>query len=144
MRHHRGYGTHPLWVWRDGTTRSLEISEGTVGKNWPWLARTKLGNRDCRRTATIWTTTATRRRGKEKEMERRQTAPPDDNTVRVPNMGPGDLCAMKACVHASAHHAFTVLTFWALVAYLAINLWLRGYGYQSKDTLQSKTRSFSL
>ena len=36
--------------------------------------------------------------------------------------GPGDLCAMKACVHASARHAFIMLTFWALVAYLAINL----------------------
>ena len=52
--------------------------------------------------------------------------------------GPGDLCAMKACVHASAHLAFIMLSFWALVTYLAVNLWLRGYGYQSKDTIQSK------
>ena len=61
----------------------------------------------------------------------------------MPLVGPGDLCAMKACVHASAYLAFIVLSFWALVTYLAVNLWLRGYGYQSKDTLQSKTWSFS-
>ena len=62
---------------------------------------------------------------------------------RFNNFGPGDLCAMKACVHASAYLAFIMLSFWALVTYLAVNLWLRGYGYQSKDTLQFKTRSFS-
>ena len=39
---------------------------------------------------------------------------------RVRN-GPGDLCAMKACVHASAHLAFIMLSFWALGTYLAIN-----------------------
>ena len=50
-------------------------------------------------------------------------------------LGPGDLCAMKTCVHASAYPAFIVLSFGALVTYLTINLWLRGYGYQSKDTL---------
>ena len=47
-----------------------------------------------------------------------------------------EICAQwKACVHASAYLAFIVLSFWALVTYLAVNLWLRGYGYQSKDTL---------
>ena len=51
---------------------------------------------------------------------------------------------MKACVHASAHHAFIMLTFWALVAYLAINLWLRGCGYQSKDTPESESWPFSI
>ena len=58
--------------------------------------------------------------------------------------GPGDLCAMKACVHASAHHAFIMLTFWALVAYLAINLWLRGCGCQCKGTPESKPWPFSI
>ena len=61
----------------------------------------------------------------------------------VPCLGPGDLCAMRACVHASACLAFIMLSFWALVTYLAVNLWLRGCGYQSKETLQSKTWTFS-
>ena len=62
----------------------------------------------------------------------------------VSPVGPGDLCAMRACVHASAYLAFIMLSFWALVAYLAINLWLRGCGCQSKDTPESKSWPFSI
>ena len=60
------------------------------------------------------------------------------------NRGPGDLCAMRACVHASARLAFIMLSFWALRHYLAVHLWLKGYGYQHKDTLGSKKWRSSL